>query len=79
METLEIQNSSAISKIIFNEDVNTVGISFTSNVDKSYDYYCTTFEETKTRIINAHQAGESVGKLISSLRKEGTLEVIVNE
>lgn len=79
METLEIQNSSAISKIIFNEDENIVGISFTSNVDKLYDYYCTTFDETKTKIKEAHQSGESVGKLISSLRKEGTLEVIVNE
>jgi predicted 3-demethylubiquinone-9 3-methyltransferase (glyoxalase superfamily) len=79
METIEIKNSSAIAKIVFNDEKNIVGICFTSNVEKSYDFYCETFEDTKTKIIETDTLGESVGKLIHSYRKDGTLEVIVDE
>jgi predicted 3-demethylubiquinone-9 3-methyltransferase (glyoxalase superfamily) len=79
METIEIKNSSAIAKIVFNDEKNIVGICFTSNIEKSYDFYCETFEDTKTKIIETDTLGESVGKLIHSFRKDGTLEAIVDE
>jgi predicted 3-demethylubiquinone-9 3-methyltransferase (glyoxalase superfamily) len=79
METIEIKNSSAIAKIVFNNEKNVVGICFTSNVEKSYDFYCEAFEDTKTKIIETDTLGESVGKLIHSFRKDGTLEAIVDE
>lgn len=79
METIEIKNSSAIAKIVFNNEKNVVGICFTSNIEKSYDFYCETFEDTKTKIIETDTLGESVGKLIHSFRKDGTLEAIVDE
>ena len=79
METIEIKNSSAIAKIVFNNEKNVVGICFTSNVEKSYDFYCEAFEDTKTKIIEADTLGESIGKLIHSYRKDGTLEAIIDE
>jgi len=79
MKTLEIKSSSAISKILFNEEKSIVGICFTSNTDKTYDFYCEKFEDTKTKIIETDFLGESIGKLIHSYRKDGTLEAIVNE
>jgi len=79
MKTLEIKNSSAISKVIFDDTTSIVGICFTSNSDKTYDFYCEKFEDTKTKIIETNSLGESIGKLIHSYRKDGTLEAIVNE
>jgi len=79
METFEVKNSSAISKIIFNEAENIVGICFTSNAEKTYDFHCGTFEDVKTKIIDTENTGGSIGKLIHSYRKDGTLEAIVNE
>jgi len=79
MKTLEIKSSSAISKILFNEEESIVGICFTSNTDKTYDFYCEKFEDTKTKLIETNSLGESIGKLIHSYRKDGTLEAIVNE
>lgn len=78
METLEIKNSSAISQISFQEDENIVGICYTSS-DKVYEFYCEDFVNVKGQIINAHEKAESVGKLINSLRKDGSLETIVVE
>lgn len=79
METIEIKNSSAIAKIVFNNEKNIVGICFTSNVEKSYDFYCEAFEDTKTKIIEINSLGESIGKLIHSYRKDGTLEAMIDE
>lgn len=79
METFEIKNSSAISKIIFNQEESIVGICFTSNTEKTYDFSCGQFEEVKSKIIETETTGGSIGKLIHSYRKDGTLEAIVNE
>lgn len=79
MEIIEIKNSSAIAKIVFNNEKNIVGICFTSNVEKSYDFYCEAFEDTKTKIIEINSLGESIGKLIHSYRKDGTLEAMIDE
>ena len=68
MEILEIQNSSAISKISFNTQENIVGISFTSNPTQEYLFVCEEIENVKSQV----QTTESVGKLISLFRKNGT-------
>jgi hypothetical protein len=52
METIVIKNSSAIAKIVFNNEKN---------------------------IVETNSLGESIGKLIHSYRKDGTLEAIVDE
>lgn len=79
METIEIKNSSAISKISFNEDESLVGISFTYNADKEYLYYCEKLDDVKTQVLELEALGGSVGKLINGLRKDGTLEQIIIE
>jgi hypothetical protein len=79
MKTLEIKSSSAISKILLNEEESIVGICFTSNAEKTYDFYCGSFEEVKNKIIETENTGGSIGKLIHSYRKDGTLEAIINE
>ena len=68
MEILEIQNSSAISKISFNEQENIVGISFTSNPTQEYLFVCDEIENVKSQV----QTTESVGQLINLFRKNGT-------
>jgi hypothetical protein len=79
METLEIKNSSAISKITFNDEESIVGICFTSNTEKTYDFFCDKLEEVKSIIIQTETDGGSIGKLIHSYRKDGTFEAIVDE
>ena len=76
MTTLEITNSSAISKISFNHDESIIGICYTSS-NKIYDFYCNEFDDVKTQIIDAHKNDESLGKLIHSFRKDGKLETII--
>lgn len=76
MITLEISNSSAISKINLIEDENIIGIAYTSNNEKIYEFYCDDFECVKTKIQDALQKDESIGKLIHSLRKNGEIESI---
>jgi hypothetical protein len=74
MEVLEIENSSAISKISFNFENNEVGVAYTYKPDNFYVFYCDEIENIKTQI----QSAESVGKLISQLRKDGTLQTLSN-
>lgn len=78
MITLEVLNSSAISKINLIEDGNIIGIAYTSNSEKVYEFYCDDFECVKTKIQDALQKDESIGKLIHSLRKNGEIESIEN-
>lgn len=76
MLTIEISNSSAISKINLLEEENIIGIAYTSNSEKIYEFYCDDFENVKNKIENALQKDESVGKLIHTLRKNGEIETI---
>lgn len=69
MEVIEIKNSSAISKISFNEEESLVGISFTYNPQKEYLFVCDEIEDVKSQI----QSTDSIGKLINLFRKDGTL------
>jgi hypothetical protein len=68
MEVLEIKNSSAISKISFNDEENLVGISFTYNPGKEYLFVCDEIEDVKSQI----KSTDSVGKLVNLFRKDGT-------
>lgn len=72
MEILEIQNSSAVKKVCFNYDENQVGVAYTYKQDNFYFFGCSDVEDFKSKINSA----ESVGKLISQSKKDGTLQSI---
>lgn len=74
MKTIEITNSSAISHITIDEDSCIVGVAYTSNKDKLYEFYCEVPTEVEERITNALENDESIGKLFHSLKKDGTIE-----
>ena len=76
MEVLKISNSSAIAKIYFDTETSEVGVYFKYNTDKSYVYGCDDVESFKGKLHNTFNVGESVGKLISSLKKDGTLQTL---
>jgi hypothetical protein len=76
MEVLEIHTSGAIAKLSFNEETSEVGVYFKYNTEKSYVYGCDSIEGFKGKLRNTWNAGESVGKLISQLKKEGTLQTV---
>lgn len=76
MEILEVKNSSAISQISFHKDENLVGVCFNYSPNKEYLFLCEEFEEVKNEIKKTEYAGDSVGKLINSFRKNGSLSVI---
>lgn len=77
MNTLLVENSSAISKIEFNQEESIVGIFYTSSPERGYEFYCEEFDVVQNEIVNTYNSGESVGKKIHSLRKEGKLETII--
>jgi len=70
MQVLEITNSSAIAKISFDE--NQVGVAYSSNPEKFYLFDCDNPDDVKNRI----ESAESVGKLISTLKKNGELKIV---
>jgi hypothetical protein len=69
MQVLEFTDSSAIAKIQFDDEQNQVGIAYTYKPDKIYVFKCDDVDFVKNEIKGA----ESVGKLVSALRKDGTL------
>ena len=74
MKITKIENSSAIAKVMFPNswDEKVVGISYNSNPDKFYMFEC----ETPSKVEEDIMSADSVGKLISSLKKEGILKVV---
>ena len=74
MKTLEFENSSAIAKISLDYDENQVGIAYTYKPDLFYLFKCSDVNSFESTVENAVNADESLGKLISQLRKDGTLE-----
>jgi hypothetical protein len=69
MEVLEITNSSAIAKISFDYDEKQVGIAYTYKPEQVYLFKCDDLTYVKEQV----NVAESVGKLVSQLRKDGTL------
>ncbi len=69
MEVLEFTDSSAIAKIQFDDEQNQVGIAYTYKPEKLYIFNCNDLTLVKEKVKTA----ESVGKLVSELRKDGTL------
>ena len=69
MEVLEFTDSSAIAKIQFDYDENQVGVAYTYKPDKVYVFKCNDLTLVKDQI----KVAESIGKLISQFRKDGTL------
>ena len=76
MEVLEIHTSGAIAKLSFNEETSEVGVAYTYKPDKFYVFKCDSIEGFKGKLRNTWNAGESVSKLISQLKKEGTLQTV---
>ena len=76
MEVLEISTSGAIAKLSFNTETSEVGVAYTYKPDKFYVFKCDSIESFKGKLRNTFNAGESVGKLISQLKKEGTLQTV---
>jgi hypothetical protein len=79
MKTIKIENSSAISQINIDEDQQIVGVAYTSNESKIYEFFTEDVEYVENKISETLENGESVGKLIHSLKKEGMLEVFITE
>jgi hypothetical protein len=81
IKTIEIKNSSAISKVSFWYDSNLIAITYTKSKDqdKEYLYACDDVLNVETQIIEAEKAEESVGKLFHKLVKDGILTKIENE
>jgi len=65
-------DSSAISEVSFDYDENQVGVTYHSNPEKSYVFACDNPQSVEDDIRTA----ESVGKLVSQFRKDGTLTSI---
>lgn len=78
MEIIEIQGSSAISKIEFNTEESIVGICYTSS-NKSYEFFCEDLDSVKEKIQSAIKNEESIGKLVHSLKKNGEIEPFQSE
>jgi len=73
MEVLEISTSGAIAKLSFNTETNEVGVAYTYKPDKFYIFKCDSIEGFKGKLRNTWNAGESVGKMISQMKKDGVL------
>lgn len=69
METFEFKDSSAIAKISFDYEENQVGIAYTYKPEQVYLFKCEDLTYVKEQV----KIAKSVGKLVSDLRKEGTL------
>jgi len=69
MEVLEITNSSAIARIEFDNDHNQVGIAYTYKPEQVYLFKCDDLTYVKEQV----NVAESIGKLVSQFRKDGTL------
>ena len=69
MEVLEFTDSSAIAKIQFDDEQNQVGIAYTYKPDKVYVFNCNDLTLVKEKV----EGAESVGKLVSQLKKDGIL------
>ena len=73
MEVLEISTSGAIAKLSFNTETSEVGVAYTYKPDKFYVFKCDSIDGFKDRLHTAFDNGESIGKMISDLKKDGTL------
>ena len=71
VKTYEIQSSSAINGIKVDE--TSVFVTYTSNIDKEYEFNCDKTEEFNDKLSNTLKNNESVGKFIHSSVKEGII------
>ena len=72
MEVLEFTDSSAIAKIQFDYDENQVGVAYTYKPEKVYVFKCDDMDFVKNEI----KVADSIGKLVSQFRKDGTLSSV---
>ena len=67
----EFKESSAISSI--KVDTSRVLITYTSNIDKEYEFNCDNTQEFEEKVSNTLKNKESIGKLVNISIKEGKL------
>jgi len=67
----EFNDSSAIFELKIDE--SRVFITYNSNIDKEYEFYCENTEEFTEKLSNTLKNNESVGKFIHSSVKEGMI------
>lgn len=79
MKTFKIENSSAISSISIDPESSIVGVAYTTNESKVYEFFTESVEYVESKIKETLESEGSVGKLIHSLKKEGVLEVFTVE
>lgn len=72
-KVLEFSDSSAVSKISLDNETNEVRIAFTYKPDNFYIFECENVGEFEKQVNDVIRAKESLGKFISSSRKDGTL------
>jgi len=73
MTFIEFAQSSAISKISFDHENGEIGVAFTANPDKYYNFDCDDTDGFLTKLQEVVNANESLGRFISDSRKNGTL------
>ncbi len=76
MEVLEVTNSSAVAKVSFNQETSEVGVAYTYKPDKFYIFKCDSIDGFKDSLYTAFENGESVGKMISQMKKDGVLVTV---
>jgi len=76
MEVLEISTSGAIAKLSFNTETSEVGVAYTYKPDKFYLFKCDSIDGFKDKLYTAFDNGESVGKMISQMKKDGVLVTV---
>ena len=71
MQTLKIDNSSAISALNFNSD--SIGVFYTSNPEKEYLFDTNDVNGVQVSVMSAKEQGQSIGQLINTMRRNGVL------
>ena len=73
MNFVEFTESSAISKVAFDQDNAEIGVAFTADPEKFYFFECDDTDGFVTKLEETVNKNESLGSFISELRKDGTL------
>ena len=74
MSTLNIAGSSAIASVSFGDN-NAVGVKYNSN-DTEYGFVAKDQSLVRSALETAIAKGDSIGKLVASMRTEGQLQAV---
>jgi len=74
VKTYKDLNSSAINTL--KVDKESVFVTYTSNIDKEYEFKCENTQEFNEKVSNTLKNAESIGKLMNSSIKDGKLVAV---